>query len=276
MVCNQWSRLHNIVKTQEKLNYTLTSESYGIYELSLSKEHKTKMARTWCSQAGWGGASPEHPSARSAPPPRPPPSGDRKTEPGSSWLGPSYQCPQKGLSWKTQPTDPWKAVTAPGGDTPAHLRHVGLPGHRTNLGSAHPEAWGWGGGGRCWKADIIFSLAAQQQNNSRFCVWGVGEGTGDEAGSASGLNGTFQTLSGGPRHLLLSLPGSPEPGTQPLGPPTSSAAPDPSSRGSDSPTPWSLPSPPPRPPQSQACEGGARPTPVPDVKSSQVCPVQGH
>ena len=71
MVCNRWSWPHNIVKIQEKLNYTLTNEFYGIYELSVNKEHKTKMARPWCSQAGWGGASPEHPSAHSAPPPPP-------------------------------------------------------------------------------------------------------------------------------------------------------------------------------------------------------------
>lgn len=114
-------------------------------------------------------------------------------------------------------------------------------------------------------------MAAQQQNNSRFCVWGVGEGRGDEAGSASGLNGTFQTSSGGPRHLLLSLPGAPEPEVQPLGPPMSSAAPD-LSQGGDSPTPWSLSSPPPRPLQSQGCGGRARPTPARDVKSSPVRP----
>jgi len=234
MVCNRWSWPHNIVKIQEKLNYTLTNEFYGIYELSVNKEHKTKMARPWCSQAGWGGASPEHSSACSAPPTHPL-SGDRKTEareqPARRFMIPG---PTEGtlLEDTAHGSSEGRNSARTGHSSPhAHLRHVGLPGHRTNLGSAHPEAWGWGGGGRCWEADIIFSLAAQQQNNSRFCIWGVGEGRGDEAGSASGLNGTFQTLSGGPRHLLLSLPGAPEPGAQPLGPSTFSAAPDPSSRG---------------------------------------------
>lgn len=67
------------------------------------------------------------------------------------------------------------------------------------------------GGGRCWKADIIFSLAAQQQNNSWFCVWGVGEGRGDKAGSGGGLGGTFQTSSGSPGIPLSWLLGAPQP-----------------------------------------------------------------
>ena len=49
MVCNQWSWPHSTVKIQEKLNYTPTSEFSGIYELSLDKEHKTKIAQLW-----WG------------------------------------------------------------------------------------------------------------------------------------------------------------------------------------------------------------------------------
>lgn len=89
MVCNQWSWPHSTVKIQEKLNYTPTSEFSGIYELSLNKEHKTKIAQPWCSQAGWGGDSPEHPSACSALPPCPRHQETGKPRPGSSRLSPS-------------------------------------------------------------------------------------------------------------------------------------------------------------------------------------------
>ena len=147
MVCNQWSWPHSTVKIQEKLNYTPTSEFSGIYELSLNKEHKTKIAQPWCSQAGWGGDSPEHPSACSAPPPTPP-SGDRKTkareQPAQPFMTPGST--EGTLLEDTAHGSPEGCNSARTGHTGphAHLLHVGIPGHRTNLGSAHPEAWGWG------------------------------------------------------------------------------------------------------------------------------------
>lgn len=199
---------------------------------------------------------------------------DRKLRPGGQPAGRFV------AAWPTEGTPPppedkahgpWKArIPPPERETPAACgsqqsrppatRGPPSPGSLatgTNLGSAPPEARG--AGGRCWKADIIFSLAVQQQNNAWFCVWGVGEGRANKAGSGSGPRRTCAEHS----RLRLS-PGSPSSAhlghLSPQPNPCSSAAPGPSSRGPAGPTRWSRfppsPSPPPRPPQSQACGSG--------------------
>ena len=147
MVCNRWSWPHNIVKIQEKLNYTLTNEFFGTYELSVNKEHKTKMARPWCSQAGWGGASPEHPSACSAPPTHPP-SGDRKTEareqPARRFMIPG---PTEGtlLEDTAHGSSEGRNSARTGHSSPhAHLRR-GAPGPQDEPGLSPPCGLGVGG-----------------------------------------------------------------------------------------------------------------------------------
>lgn len=120
---------------------------------------------------------------------------DRKLRPGgqpagrfvAAWPTEGNPHPQR-----TKPTGPGRRIPPPERETPATCgsqqsrppatRRPPSPGSLatgTNLGSALPEARG--GGGRCWKADIIFSLAVQQQNNAWFCVWGKEERTRQEA-----------------------------------------------------------------------------------------------
>lgn len=115
---------------------------------------------------------------------------------------------------------------------PGHTIHVGVtlgPGRhartpllgflasRTNLGFGTSQGPDDGKRGPKGTGKLtIFLLAAQQQNNSWFCVWDMGEGRGERAGSWQWTRVEYsRPCVGAPEVPLLSLPGAPGPRAHP-------------------------------------------------------------